>query len=156
MYIYCLYSSQPSSNRVYIGSTKGYLSMRKAQHRYSYKQFKLGNCPFITSTKILEHCVTDDDLQLDCLEEIIDETREAEDWWIAHFKSIGMEVVNYNDAVYSREKCLKELKLKYHKEKGEGKIPASLSYYYKNREAILAKRKADYYSKIKTTSIAKA
>ncbi len=152
MFIYCLYSSQPS-NRVYIGSTKGYLSMRKAQHKYCYKKFLRGETTFISSTKILEHCETDEDLKIQLLEEILDETREAEDWWIAHFKDIGMEVVNCNDAVHSKEKYLEALKIKYHQQKGEGKIPSALSYYYKNREAILEKRKA-YYLKTKTTSIA--
>ncbi len=148
MYIYCLYSAQPS-NKVYIGSTKGYLCMRKAQHKYSYKKYMKGKAPYITSTQILAECINDDDLKIEVLEEICDQTREAEDWWIAHFKSLGLEVVNNNDAVWSKEKYLKTIKAKYHKEKAEGKIPSSLSYYYKNRDAILIKRKAYYENTVK-------
>jgi len=150
MYIYCLYSSQPTSNKVYIGSTKNYLCLRKAQHKYSYRKYNEGNSPFITSTKIVADCKSEDDLQIDLLEEISDQTREAEDWWIAHFKSLGIEVVNYNNAVHSKQRYLDYLKKKYHKEKKQGKIPKSLSYYYKNREAILEKRKIYYHTVLKS------
>jgi len=147
MYVYCLYSAQPSSSKVYIGSTKGYISMRKAQHKYSYKKYMKGKAPYITSTQILAECNSDDDLKIEVLEEICDETREAEDWWIAHFKSLGLEVVNHNDAVWSKEKYLEGVKEKYHEQKANGKIPYALSYYYKNREAILEKRK-NYYENV--------
>ena len=153
MFIYALYSSQ-NTDKVYIGSTKmKYLSMRKAQHRYSYKKYLKGEHPYLTSCDIVKECFKKDHLQIDLLEEISDDTREAELWWIRLLREQGIDVVNNNDPVFQKEKHLSKLREKYKKDKDSGKIPPSLKYYHDNKEAILAKRKAYYDNVVKAKNV---
>lgn len=153
MFIYALYSSQ-NTDKVYIGSTKmKYLSMRKAQHRYSYNKYLKGEHPYLTSCDIVKDCYKHEHLQIDLLEEISDDTREAELWWISLLREQGIDVVNNNDPVFQKDKHLANLREKYKKDKDSGKVPKSLKYYHDNKEAILAKRKAYYDNVVKAKNV---
>ena len=149
MLIYSLYSSR-NTDKVYVGSTKSkYLSMRKAQHKYSFKNYLCGKTSYCSSALIVQLCRKSDDLQIELLEEVSDETREAEEWWIKHLKSQGFDVVNSNRAVFSKEQTLDDLKQKYKDDKENGIMPRALKYYYENKAEILKKRKIYYQENIK-------
>tara|TARA_R110001606_G_scaffold62209_1_gene145000 strand:+ start:2382 stop:2855 length:474 start_codon:yes stop_codon:yes gene_type:complete len=152
MLIYALYCSE-NTDKVYIGSTKmKYLSMRKAQHRYSYNKYLKKEHPYLTSCDIVKDCYKHEHLQIELLEEISDNTREGELWWIRLLRDQGIDVVNNNDPVFQKDKHLANLREKYKKDKESGKVPSSLKYYHDNKVAILAKRKAYYDSVVKKVS----
>ncbi len=144
MFIYSLYSSQ-DPDKVYIGSTKmKYLSLRKAQHKYYYKRSLVTGKTNISSNAICKACETSDDLCIEELEEVEDDNKDREDWWIEYLKETGFEVVNKNRAVYSYDIAKERMRKKYKRLKEDGKIPNALKYYYANKDAILEKRRNDY------------
>ena len=146
LYIYTLYSKLDTA-KVYVGSTKNVnLSMRKAQHKYYHKLYVESDYKkyYYKSFHVVDSCKQHDDLVIEMVEICEDEDRNREDWWIGYLKECGLNVVNKNRAVFSKELVLKNLKLQYKLDKEAGIIPKSLQYYYDNKAMILAKHKLKY------------
>lgn len=137
--IYCLKSTK--SNKVYVGSCRCSLPLRKAQHKYNFKRNQKNiKTPRTTSAKIFEE---DENPEMVLIEFVdnIEEQRVREQFWIDKMKQGNFEVVNYNLAKRDYEIVKQRQKDKYHQDP-EAQKKRCLEYYYRNKETILAKCKA--------------
>lgn len=140
-FIYVIYNYD--NDKIYVGSTTGkYISLRLAQHKYYFKQYKKGKkIATYSSVELFE----DEDGEHQCYCDFVadvsnEEVKQLESFYIYHFRECGFNVVNKNDAIYDKEKYRIKRKIKYQENKEELKAKSSI-YYWKNKEKVLLKSK---------------
>ena len=102
--VYVLKSN--NSKTCYIGSCKGYISTRLAQHHYYYKKWLEGTHETHRYSSFLVY-VDDSDPETECLEKVVgskEDVRTRETFWINEYKENGWDVVNVNSPTADIEK----------------------------------------------------
>lgn len=139
--------SSPQEQKMYIGSTKNSLALRKALHRNHYKRYLNGCNGYCTSFELLKH----PDVQYEVLETMeydeIKELRKREKEVQDTLRELDM-LINMNASYLSEEERKERnrvrAKANYHASIVEGRA-ARLKAYYNNREERNARSKAYYH-----------
>lgn len=150
--VYVLKSN--NSKTCYIGSCKGYISTRLAQHHYYYKKWLEGTHETHRYSSFLVY-VDDNMPDTECLEKVSgtkEEVRARETHWVNEYRKNGWDVVNVNSPTYDEEKR-KATSRRYYK----NNLAKKRAYYQANRDKYLAMANAKYVHKKpkKTYSVVK-
>lgn len=140
--VYVLKSN--NSKTCYIGSCKGYISTRLAQHHYYYKKWLEGTHNTHRYSSFLVY-VDDPQPETECLEKVTgtkEEVRARETYWVNEYRKNGWDVVNVNSPTYDVEKRRATSRLYY-----KTHIAEKRAYYQKNRDKIIARANAHYVHK---------
>lgn len=124
-------------NDVYVGSTIQPLTKRLKGHRGHYNFWLKGRTTFCSSFQLFDKYGVENCAIIEIEQCPIEMRKEREAHWIGVYASL-----NKNKLTFERKEYMVEYNRTYKQKNQETHRQYSSEYYYKNRELILARKKA--------------